>query len=130
MAIVNATNVTLSADGGLMTHCTSASLNVNIELRDATTKDSGGWAASLGGLKSWELSGDAFVEVSPASGIASANMFNSLIGGDAVAVIFNVGDDTYTGNAFITSVSIDGGVEENATYSISATGTSLLELNA
>ena len=30
---------------------------------------------------------------------------------------------TYTGNAIITSLSIDAGVEENATYSISLTGT-------
>ena len=129
MAILNATNVTFTVGGQAITHCTSASLNVNIELRDATTKDSSGWAASLGGLKSWEISGDAFVEID-AAGAGQNDMFNSLIGGTAVAVVFNVDTDVYTGNAFITSVSIDGGVEENATYSISATGTSLLELNA
>ena len=32
----------------------------------------------------------------------------------------------YTGNAIITSISIDAGVEENATYSISLTGTGAL----
>jgi predicted secreted protein len=30
---------------------------------------------------------------------------------------------TFTGQALITSISIDAGVEENATYSISLTGT-------
>ncbi len=32
----------------------------------------------------------------------------------------------YTGDAFITSISIDAGVEENATYSISLTGTGII----
>ncbi len=129
MAILNATDVTFTVGGVAVTHCTSASLSVNIDLRDATTKDSGGWSDSLGGLKSWEISGDAFVEIS-GSGAGQSDMFATLIGGAAAAVVFNVGADVYTGNAFITSLSIDGGVEENATYSISATGSDALELNA
>lgn len=125
MAILNATEVTLSVDGGAVSHCTSASLSVNIELRDATTKDSGGWSDSLGGLKSWEMSGDAFVDLA-AAGKGVSDMFDLLIAGAAVTCIFNVDSETYTGTAFVTSVSIDGGVEENATYSVSLTGSDTL----
>jgi predicted secreted protein len=130
MAILNATDVTLTADGGIITHCTSASLSVNIDLRDSTTKESDGWSSSLGGLKSWEMSGDAFVEINPATGKGQGDMFAKLILGSAVAVIFTLGADIYTGNAFLTSLSLDSGVEENATYSISLTGTDAIELNA
>jgi predicted secreted protein len=121
MAVVNATAVTLSVDGGLISHCTSASLTVNIDLRDKTSKDSGGWSESLGGLKSWELSGDAFIDLTPTAK-GAADMFDKLIAGAAVACIFSVDSETYSGNAFITSINMDGGVEENATYSISLTG--------
>ena len=47
----------------------------------------------------------------------------------AVAVSFGATGILYTGNALITSISVDGGVEENATYSISLTGTGELKQN-
>ena len=40
-----------------------------------------------------------------------------------VTVKFSDGTTYYVGNAFITSLTVDAGVEENATYSISLTGT-------
>jgi predicted secreted protein len=124
MAIQNATAVTLSIGGEVMAHATSCSLSVNSDLRDATTKSSGGWSESLGGLRSWEMSGDAFVDLSGANAILS-DCFTIIDGGDAVTVVFTVGTagDTYTGQGFITSVSADAGVEENATFSVSITGT-------
>ena len=68
MAIQNATNVAIRVGGqgvgNTIGYATSASLSVNMDLRDSTTKSSGGWQENLGGLKSWELSGDAFVDVS------------------------------------------------------------------
>jgi hypothetical protein len=45
-----------------------------------------------------------------------------------VTVVFTVGDsgDTYTGQAYITSLSADAGFEDNTTYSITCTGTETL----
>ena len=43
-----------------------------------------------------------------------------------VTVKFSDGTTYYVGNAFITSLSVDAGVEENATYSVSLTGTGVL----
>ena len=72
MAIQNATDVVLSittADGKeAIAHATSASISINMDLRDSTTKSSAGWQENLGGLKSWELSGDAFVDISSPTG--------------------------------------------------------------
>ena len=130
MAIQNATDVVLSittADGlEAVAHSTSCSLSVNVDLRDSTTKSSGGWQENLGGLKSWEMSGDAFVDIAGPTGADVEQLFTVLEARTAVACTFGLSGMLYTGNAIITSISIDAGVEENATYSISLTGTGTL----
>lgn len=130
MAIQNATDVVLSITTatGLepIAHCTSASISVNMDLRDSTTKSSEGWQDNLGGLKSWELSGDAFVEVDPATDGSKAyleELYDEFVDREAITCTFGMTGLTFTGQALITSISIDAGVEENATYSISLTGT-------
>lgn len=129
MAIQNATAVTLSVAGDLMAHATSASFSISRDLRDSTTKGSLGWSESLAGLMSWEMSGDAFVDIS-ATDASMSDCFTVLTAGTgaSVEVIFTVGaaGDTYTGQAFVTSISADAGVEENATFSLSLTGTAEL----
>lgn len=132
--IENATNVVLSVTSGgskqEIAHCTSASLSVSLDLRDSTTKSSGGFQANLGGLKSWELSGEGFIEIAGVTGKAdSEELFTTMLVGDAVSCDFGLSGMLYRGDAIITSFSIDAGVEENATYSISLTGTGALAQN-
>lgn len=130
MAIENATNVVLSVTTGgslqALAHCTSASISMNMDLRDSTTKSSAGYQENLGGLRSWELSGDAFVEIGSITGADIEELWDIWEARTAVAVKFGASGMEYTGNAIITSISIDAGVEENATYSISLTGTGAL----
>ncbi len=130
MAILNATDCVLSVTTGgslqAMAHCTSASLSMNLDLRDSTTKSSAGYQENLGGLRSWELSGDAFVEIGSITGADIEELWDIWEARTAVAVKFGASGMEYTGNALITSISIDAGVEENATYSISLTGTGAL----
>jgi len=128
MALINASDVTLAtAETGtavVIAHATSASLSISREMRDSTTKDSAAWAANLPALKSWELSGDGFIEVGSTNG--QATLFDNLADGDALTVVFAVGAETYSGTAYLTSLSMEGGVEDNATYSVSLTGTAAL----
>ena len=146
MAIQNATNVAIRVGGqgvgNTIGYATSASLSVNMDLRDSTTKSSGGWQENLGGLKSWEISGDAFVDVdadtftgndpfidgTPTDSTLKniGSLWTTWQAGDAVVVAFGNDTKEWYGNAIITSISIDAGVEENATYSISLTGTGQL----
>ena len=130
MAIQNATNVAIRVGGqgvgNTIGYATSASLSVNMDLRDSTTKSSEGWQENLGGLKSWELSGDAFVEVDPTTDGSKAYLEELYVAWEArnaISCTFGMTGLTFTGNALITSISVDSGVEENATYSISLTGT-------
>ena len=135
MAILNATDVVLSVtvDDGLkaIAHCTSASISINMDLRDSTTKSSEGWQDNLGGLRSYELSGDAFVDIvedTTKSDILELwTVWNQRA---AVIVSFGISGMLYEGTAFITSLSIDAGVEENATFSISLTGSGALTQNS
>lgn len=151
MAIENATNVVIRvADDGSSTNlqtlafATSASLSMSSELRDSTTKSSGGWQENLAGLKSWELSGDAFIDLSgdtvtatdPYTGSSGTlktvtKLWDLWAAGTKVDIEFGTGaggsgDKSYTGEAFISSLSMEAGVEENATYSITLTGTGAL----
>jgi len=134
MAILNATDVVLSVtvDDGLkaIAHCTSASISINMDLRDSTTKSSAGWQDNLGGLRSYELSGDAFVDIvedTEKSDILELwTVWNQRA---SVIVSFGISGMLYEGTAFITSLSIDAGVEENATFSISLTGSGALTQN-
>lgn len=140
MAIVNATDVVLKIDGAAgstytkVLHATSASLSISREMRDSTTKDSQAFSESLAGLVSWELSGDGFVDFdNSAAGHETDELIGFMIRGAGsntadpkVSVQFGTSGKTYSGEAFITSISLEAGVEENATYSISLQGTGAL----
>lgn len=136
MAIVNATDIVVkintsagSTPSDVLLHCTSASLSVTRELRDSTTKASSGWQNNLAGLKSWEISGDGFVDF--AGTMDTQDLITEMIGATpAVEVSFGIaGTSVYTGEAFISSISVDAGVEENATYSVTLTGTEALVIS-
>ena len=105
-------------------HSTSASVSFNIDLRDTTTKDSGGYQSNLGGLKSFELSTDALFDLT--ADLDFQEFFNDLKDRTLVTVRFaeRTSGRYYQGTAFVTSLSMDAGVEENVTYSVTFTGTS------
>ena len=139
MAILNATDVVISINNTASTahgsvvdkllFATSASLSVSRDLRDSTNKSSAGWSESLAGLQSWELSGDGFVEFANADSNTKnvKELFTKMTAPNPeVTVKFSDGTTYYVGNAFMTSLSMDAGVEENATYSVSLTGTGVL----
>ena len=108
-------------------HSTSASISFSADLRDVTTKDSLGWQDSLGGLKSFELSTDALVDFD--ADLDFQEFWNDYKDLTEVTVRFaeratgGSSERYWQGNAYVTSLSMDAGVEENATYSVSFTGT-------
>lgn len=131
----NATIVLVTTEGedaavSPIGHSTSASISFSTDLRDSTTKDSGGFAANLGGLRSFELSTDAFVDLTTEDdNYDSSNQFVDLNNRTQVEVQFaqratsGTNERFWKGDAFVSSLSIDAGVEENTTYSVTLTGT-------
>ncbi len=57
---------------------TSASFSVNMDLRDVTNKDSGGYSESLGGLRSFELSTDILQSINPDVPLDGTDFFDKL----------------------------------------------------
>ena len=68
-------------------YSTSASISMNTDLRDITTKDSEGWQENVAGVRSFEMSTDALWDVNNAVGVESA--VNDLVSGDSVDVKFS-----------------------------------------
>jgi predicted secreted protein len=120
-------------------HVTECSISLNTDIRDITTKTSGGWREILPSLKSASLSlSGLFAE-------DATNNFNSLvdhqIAGNLLYVIFtnvgagtaaNAGDEQFDVSGYITSLEQTAGTEDNVTFSMTLeiTGTVVREVIA
>tara|TARA_R110000787_G_scaffold205400_3_gene315812 strand:- start:84 stop:530 length:447 start_codon:yes stop_codon:yes gene_type:complete len=118
-------------------HVTECSISVSTDMRDITTKTSGGWRELLPGLKSSSLSlSGLFAE-------DATNGYNQLvdhqIAGDKLYIIFtntgtgasgNAGDEQFDVIGYITSLEQSAGVEDNVGFSLSVeiTGTVVREV--
>lgn len=109
---------------------TSASLSINNEVRDTTNKDSNSFSQAEPGLLNFELSTDALQDFD--TDVDFQEFFNDIKDTSSVTLRFaqrntSSGTDVYyQAEAFISSLSLDAGVEDNTTYSATFTGTSII----
>jgi predicted secreted protein len=137
MAIINGTDIKVysSATNNLVAFAQNCTLNVNHSPREITNKESGGFKQILEGLRDFSIDIDGAYAWTGSSGaltngvddVLETNVLNlrlpiSFIFGNTVGAT----DVSYTGSGFITSVSITGGTEDTATYSLSIEGTGVL----
>jgi predicted secreted protein len=107
-------------------YSTSATLTTSNELRDITNKDSLGLAEYAPGLKTFEITTDALQDFTQDEDFK--RQLDDLNTGDSVFVRFSErltggNDVAYAGYVKVTSLSMDAGVEENATFSVTLQGT-------
>jgi len=133
--VFNGTDLVLKfiADGGTLEplgHSTSCSLTINHDLPDATTKDSGGYAEAISGLRSFEISFDGLVDYTDDGTSQNADTIALLINGrNKVDFSFGTatsGDQLISGEGFISSLEVSAEMESAVTYSGSITGTGSL----
>jgi len=133
--IFNGTNLVVLVGSEVVAHSTSCSLSVSVDLPDATTKSSEGWAQQIGGLKSWSLTTDGLATVDPTgANYVVGDIFTALKDRTTVTVKFTTvtgstpvpGDLYWTGLAFIESLDVTADMESPATYSVSFTGQGVL----
>jgi predicted secreted protein len=112
------------AGADAVAHSTSASISFNNDLRDITTKDSAGFQENIGGLKSFELSSDALQDIN--ADLDFKEFYDDINERNEVIIKFAERDSgvRWEGSGYISSLSMDAGVEENVTYSVTITGTS------
>jgi|TARA_R110001632_G_C11082814_1_gene388793 predicted secreted protein len=138
MAILNGTELKVYSAGttNLVAFAQNCTLNVNHSPREITNKESAGYKEILEGLRDFSLDVDGAYAWTNAAGAALTDGVddvletNVLNARQAVSFIFGdtaaTSDISYSGSGFITSVSLTGGTEDTATYSMSIEGTGAL----
>ena len=133
--IINGTKFGVYAAGTKIGYATSASISMNHNLRDTSTKDSSGWRDQLEGQRDWEVSVEGMLIFVDGSGgaisdITANELYSSYIASRTeFEVKFSTevsGDVKWTGNAFMTSLSMDTPNEDSSTWSASFSGTGQL----
>lgn len=133
--VFNGTSLVVLVGTEVVAHATSCTLTVSADLPDATTKQSGGWADHIAGLRSWSITTDGLATVEPTgTNYVVGDIFSALNGRGTVTVKFTtvsgstpiVGDLIWSGSAFVESLDITADMESPVTYSASFTGTSTL----
>jgi predicted secreted protein len=134
MAILNGTEIKVysASTNNLVAFAQNCTLNVNHSPREITNKESAGFKEILEGLRDFSIDIDGAYAWTNAGGVAltdgvddvlEANVLNAR---QQVNFIFgdtSTTDISYAGKGYITSVSITGGTEDTATYSLSIEGT-------
>ena len=133
--VINGTKFGVYAGGVKIAFATSASISMNHNLRDTSTKDSGGWRDQLEGQRDWEVSVEGMLIFTDLSGgVISGETMNELYTAyiasrDVFTLTFNTGvtgDIGWSGQAFMTSLSADTPNEDSSTWSASFSGTGVL----
>ena len=133
--VINGTKFGVYAAGTKVGYATSASLSINHNLRDTSTKDSGGWRSQLEGQRDFEVSVEGMVIFTETGGGAITDLtmdelYTTYI---ATRTLFTIkfstevtGDYAWSGSAFMTSLSADAPNEDSSTWSASFSGSGAL----
>lgn len=136
--LVNGTDLVLyvgDTNAVAVAFATSCSLEISMDEIDQTNKESSGWKQIIGGLRSWSVSADALYQNEAESSKKSFVDFWALLDTRSsvdieFAVVGGSSADSnkyYSGKAFVTSLSVNGGTEDQATFSVTLTGTGELD---
>ena len=133
--VINGTKFGVYAAGTKIAYATSASISMNHNLRDTSTKDSSGWRDQLEAQRDWEVSVEGMLIFVDGSGGAIAGITMNELYSTYIAtrteftLMFSTeesGDIKWSGQAFLTSLSADTPNEDSSTWSGSFSGTGAL----
>jgi predicted secreted protein len=117
--------------------CKNASLKVDVDLPDVTTKEHAGWGKHLQGLRNWSIDFDGVYEDAGGTSVlmTPAEILASIIARTASAeVSFKPVTGTATtgwkGDATFKSITITGNMESGITFSGTIVGNDALEVIA
>lgn len=123
MATFNGTELTLTIGGVDVAKSTSASVSLDADTIDVSTKDSSGYQEVIQGQKSGTVDFEGLVDL--AANDQGGALYTYWSNGTSVAWALTDGTKTLSGNGIVTNLSIDAPMEDVATYSgsIQITGT-------
>lgn len=129
--ILNGTEIKIYVNGTLVAYATSGSLSVSMDTRETTGLYSQAWKTIVEGDRSWSVDLDGMYAWETDGGASPKNadwLFkNHLKSRTIFSIVFGTrdnqsGDVKYSGQAFLTSLSMSGGIEDSATFSASFEG--------
>ena len=124
MAAIKGLDVLIKVGSTVVGGQRNASLEMSAETIDTTVKTTGGWASKITGIKSWTSSCDGIYFVDD-TGLEAAQA--AFMNGTEVKLDFtNSSGLAYSGQAVITSMSVEAGQEDVVSYTISFEGTGAL----
>ena len=133
--VINGTKFGVYVAGTKIAYATSASISMNHNLRDTSTKDSSGWRDQLEAQRDWEVSVEGMLIFVDGSGGAISNLTMDELYSTYIATRTEFtlmvstevsGDVKWSGQAFLTSLSADTPNEDSSTWSGSFSGTGAL----
>jgi len=126
---INATNLLVYAAGTAIGASKGATLSIDSDVIDVTTKDSAGWREILPGLRSWSISVEALLTFDESPKRPYDYLYDALVNRTKIAVKFSTevsGDDKFFGDVYVTSAPIEAPMEDAMAYSITLEGTGAL----
>ena len=139
--LVNGTDLLLrvgaSGNEEIIASSTSCSLEVSMNEIDQTNKDSLGWKSIIGGTRSWSVSADALYQNEDPANAGFKDLWSYMDGRTKIYIELTVagassGDSNvyYEGSGYITSLSVNGGTEDQSAFSVTITGSGELDETA
>lgn len=116
--IMNGTLLGVYVGTTLVAHATEGSISLSMDTRDISSKDSAGTRALLEGMKSGSISMSALYAEDAAYG--ADELYTAMAARTPLAVKFSTevsGDHFWSASAYLTSLEVSAGTEDNVTYS-------------
>ena len=116
--IMNGTLLGIYVGSTLIAHATEGSISLSMDTRDISSKDSAGTRALLEGMKSGSISMSALYAEDAAYG--ADELYTAMAARTPLAVKFSTevsGDHFWSASAYLTSLEVSAGTEDNVTYS-------------
>jgi len=115
---MNGTLLGVYSASTLIAHATEGSISLSMDTRDATTKDSSGTRDLLEATKSGTISVSALYAEDAAYGVQE--LMTAWAARTAITVKFSTevsGDYYWSASAYVTSLEVNSGMEDNVSYS-------------
>lgn len=120
MAVITGKDGSVAVDSTNVSQITSWSISIEADTLEFTNFDSAGWKENKGSLKSWSGSIEGFADTAQTATLAVGSTVTlTLVEGGS-------GSSTYTGDAVVTSKSVDSSTAELVSVSFDFTGTGTL----
>ena len=116
--VMNGTLMGIYIGSTLVAHATEGSISLSMDTRDISSKDSAGTRALLEGMKSGSISMSALYAEDAAYG--ADELYTAMAARTPLAVKFSTevtADHFWSASAYLTSLEVSAGTEDNVTYS-------------